>query len=216
MLSAAAPEFRGKLSQFFLVAVCAAGFDLAAAAPAPAGDDATVNQPTQLKAWTGPDKPPFALEDVSGRSVRLEAGGDLLTIVHFFATWCEPCRAELPSLDRLIARTDPTRLRVLAISVAEADARIRNFVDKYSVSAPILLDRDRAVARQWSVHTLPTTFLLDRDLRPRLFIEHEYDWDSFDVSSAARAMTSEKNAALPAGLPPLPTPTTTEFRGGQP
>lgn len=169
-----------------------------------------------LRVWTGPDKPALALNDINGDHVRLGPGDSAINIVHFFATWCEPCRAELPALDRLIARSDPAKLRVLTISVAEAEARIKSFVEKHPVGLQILLDRDRSIARGWQVHALPTTFILDGDLRPRYFIEREYDWDSFHVADFAKVIAAEKRAGIPITPTADPNHTTTDFEGGQP
>lgn len=205
VLSAAAPEFRGTWSQLFTVAICAAGLNFGSVSAVLAGKDAAAEQaePTQLMVWAGPDKPPFLLEDTNGRQVRLERSDSSISIVHFFATWCEPCRAELPALDRLIARSDPSQLRVLAISVAEADVRVRSFIEKHSVKAQILLDRDRSVTRSWNVTTLPTTFILDRDLRPRLFVERDYDWDSFEIPNFGRSTaTAIQTTAMTRGEQP--------------
>lgn len=111
-------------------------------------------------------------------------------VVHFFATWCEPCRDELPALNRLVARSDPAKLRVVTISVAEVDVRVRNFVEKLPVNFPVLLDRDRSVAKAWNVSALPTTFLLDRTLKPRLFVERDYDWDRLDIGEVLKSFGS--------------------------
>lgn len=215
VVSAGAPEFRGSWSQLLAAAICAACLNLAPPSAGFAGNDAVSDGtgPTQLRVWTGPHQASLALEDISGRQVRLEPGGSTISVVHFFATWCEPCRAELPALDRLIARSDPSELRVLAISVAEVEDRIRRFIEKHPIKLQILLDRDRSVARDWQVHTLPTTFILDRDLRPRLFVEHDVDWDTFDATSITRTMSAEKRSDAPAAMT---TDTTTGFKGGQP
>ena len=218
MVSAAAPEFRGSRSQILTVALFAAGLNLAAVSASFAGSEAIAGkaEPTQLSVWTDLDKPPFVLEDIDGRQVRLELGNGSITLVHFFATWCEPCRVEFPALDRLIARTDPSRFRVLAISVAEPHARIRRFIAEHSIGFQILLDRDRSVARDWKVSALPTTFILDRDLKPRLFVERDYDWDTFDVSRFAKTTAAETSTEAPASLTTTAIHTTSGFRGEQP
>jgi peroxiredoxin len=192
---------------------------LAAVPAALAGHETVVDEAesTQLRVWAGPHKPPLVLEDINSHQVRLETGDGSISVVHFFATWCEPCRAELPALDRLIARTNPSRLRVVAISVAEVEARVRSFIDKHSVKVQILLDRDRSVARAWKVHALPTTFILDQYLRPRLFIERDYDWDRFDVPDFKRPAATEQSSATPPDLTATPIKTTTtNLREGQP
>ena len=75
----------------------------------------------------------------------------------------------------------------MTISVAEVDIRVRNFVEKIPVRFPILLDRDRSVAKSWNVSALPTTFILDRNLTPRLFVERDYDWDRLDVGQLLKS-----------------------------
>ena len=85
-----------------------------------------------------------------------------VVLVHFFATWCEPCREELPALRRLVERAVRQPVTVLAISVAEVPMRAcARFIESTPVNFPVLLDQDRAVAKAWDVYTLPTTFVLD-------------------------------------------------------
>ena len=108
-------------------------------------------------------------------------------VVHFFATWCEPCREELPALDRLAARGRERNVTVVAIAVAEVPVRLTRFLAQTPVAFPVLLDEDRAVAKNWGVKawgvaTLPTSFVLDADLKTRRVIAHASDWDRFDFT----------------------------------
>lgn len=151
-------------------------------APAPATE-------TQLKSWSDGAKPIFVLQDLAGRDLALESARGHAVVVHFFATWCEPCRDELPALQRFAERAGPTAIRVIAISVAEVDDRVRRFVEKYPFKLPIVLDRDRAVAKAWDVSTLPTTFILDANLTPKLFAESDLAWDSLDAQNILRSLT---------------------------
>lgn len=167
--------------------VAAAAFVTSAVVPK-AG--ASTETPAEFSVWSGNPKPSFTLDDLAMKPVGLADSGADLTVVHFFATWCEPCRDELPALNRLVARADPARLRVLSISVAEVDVRVRNFVEKLPVNFPVLLDRDRSVAKSWNVTALPTTFILDRTLTPKLYVERDYDWDRFDAAEFLKAFAS--------------------------
>src|SRR5947209_8047802 len=72
-------------------------------------------------------RPSFSLDDLAGVRHDLSATPARLVLVHFFATWCEPCREELPALQRLSERGKASALAVFAISVAEPDARVRRF-----------------------------------------------------------------------------------------
>ena len=133
----------------------------------------------ELQRWTADAQPIFSLPNTTGANVALETARGHVVLVHFFATWCEPCREELPALNRLAARANGN-VKVLAIAVADADQRVQRFFATTPVDFPILLDRDRAVAKAWNVATLPTTFVLDAALRPRFVVETDYAWDSLD------------------------------------
>jgi thiol-disulfide isomerase/thioredoxin len=143
----------------------------------------------KLEQWTGPAKPPLRLVDVDGRAHDLATHAGRIVIVHFFATWCEPCRAELVGLRQLAAKP-PAELSILAIDVAEVPARVRRFLESTPVSFPVLTDVDRAATKAWAVIALPTTFVLDRSLVTRLFVEGEIDWSSPDTWTALEAITS--------------------------
>jgi len=185
-----APEFRGKLSFEAVAAVsCALCFFLIL--PPRTHADAA-----ELRLWTATAQPTFSLPNTAGADVALESARGRVVLVHFFATWCEPCREELPALNRLAARASGT-VRVLAIAVADADQRVRRFVENTPADFPILLDRDRAVAKEWKVVTLPTTFVLDAELRPRFVVETDYPWDSVDPGKFTSASVLDAGGFLP-------------------
>jgi peroxiredoxin len=126
--------------------------------------------------------PTFSLEDIEGRRVELSGvTGDTL-IVHFFATWCEPCREEFASLAQLL-ESKPS-IKILAISVAEVPVRVKRFAEAERVVFPILLDVDRKVTKAWGVSILPTSFVLDRGQIARLRVEGDLDWNRTDVLAA--------------------------------
>jgi peroxiredoxin len=131
-------------------------------------------------ARTDVDKPSFALQDLNGNNVSLQDYAGRVVLVHFFATWCEPCREELPALTRLRQRA--SGMAVLAISVAENSQRVSRFFAPTPTGFPVLLDADRAVAKAWDITTLPTTYVLDAGLRPQRVVEADYPWDTVDVS----------------------------------
>ncbi len=129
-----------------------------------------------LLPWDGEAGPAFALDDLAGQRRHLGEFRGKVVLVHFFATWCAPCVDEMTSLQKLTARTRGRPLVVVAIDVAEVELRVRAFFEALPVDFPVLLDRDRAVTKAWDVVSLPTTFVLDAELRPRLATATDLDW----------------------------------------
>jgi thiol-disulfide isomerase/thioredoxin len=129
-------------------------------------------------------KPPFNLTLLDGSALELQQKAAGVVLVHFFATWCEPCREELSSLSRLVSGAGSNDVSVLAVNVAEVPVRVQRFLAAAPVNFPVLLDQDRAVTKAWNVSVLPTTFVLDRNLVPRLFVEGDLDWTRPDVLDA--------------------------------
>jgi peroxiredoxin len=139
----------------------------------------------------GPAKPDFSLQDLNGENVPLKIFKGRTVLVHFFATWCEPCRDELPALNRFLRRSGPNA-SVIAISVAEVDPRVKRFFERAPVDFPVLLDRDRAIAKSWKISTLPTTYVLDANMKPMLVVEADFAWDSIDVDPATGKLIKSK------------------------
>ena len=127
------------------------------------------------------DGPPQGLAQFRGRVV----------LVHFFATWCEPCRAEMASLRELQSQLEGRPLAIVPISVAEATGAVRRFFASDPVPFSILLDHDRSVARAWNIETLPSTVVLDARLKPRFMAEGDVDWTRLDVLNILMALLIE-------------------------
>lgn len=159
----------------------------APAAAAPAGTVQTA-KPAALEIWSGPRIRPFVLDDLHGSQRDLQAFAGKVVLVHFFATWCEPCVREMASLQRLAASSRGKPLAILAIDVAEVDLRVRAFFAKHPVDFTVLLDRDRAVSKSWDVTALPTTFVLDATLAPRLFVEGDLDWSRAGIAAVIESL----------------------------
>lgn len=130
---------------------------------------------TRLLPWTGGATPPLALVDLDGRRVTLADFRGRTVIVNFWATWCVPCREEMPSLAAL-ARRRPGRLVVLAVDVGEARARVERFLARYPVDVPILLDAHGEAAQAWRVGAYPSSFVVGTDGRIRHYIVGALDW----------------------------------------
>ena len=149
----------------------------------------------ELTRIDGPAKPDFSLQDLNGENVPLKTFKGRTILVHFFATWCEPCREELPALKRFLTRSAPNA-SVVAISVAEVDPRVRRFFEQVPVNFPVLLDRDRAIAKSWKISSLPTTYVLDANMKPVLTVEADFAWDTVDVEPATGKLIKNNESAI--------------------
>jgi thiol-disulfide isomerase/thioredoxin len=152
-----------------------------------------------LRPWTGGVTPPLALEDLDGRSQALEHYRGKVVLINFWATWCEPCREEMPSINRLRGSLAGRPFAVLAVNLSESEARIRRFLAQVPLDFPVLLDRDGAAARAWRARVLPVSFLVGADGRVRYFVVGEYDWSQ---PAARKAILS----LLPPGGAPATQP----------
>jgi peroxiredoxin len=103
----------------------------------------------------------FTLKDLKGKAWTLKDLRDHVVLVNFWATWCPPCRKEMPDLDALYLRYKDQGLVVLAISDEEA-AKVSTFLATHHISYPILLDPGRKVNEQFHVEGIPKSFVYDR------------------------------------------------------
>lgn len=103
--------------------------------------------------------PDFALVTLDGATVRLSELRGRWVLINFWATWCAPCRDEMPYLDRLAA-THPNRLTVLAVNMRERATEVAFFADTLNLRLPILLAPDDATLLAYNVRGLPISILV--------------------------------------------------------
>ena len=159
----------------------------------------------QLRPWTGGPTPALALQDLEGRTHRLEDYRGRVVLVNFWATWCEPCRDEMPSMNRLRAALAGQPFAVLAVNLAESEARIRRFMEQVPLEFPVLLDRDSGAAKAWGARLLPVSFLVGPDGRIRHWALGGIDWEQDRVRKAILGLMPREaippRAALSASSP---------------
>lgn len=105
----------------------------------------------------------FSLGSLDGSQIALADYAGEVIIMNFWATWCPPCRAEMPGINRFYEAHQDEGLVVLAINAQEDAATVRPFIDQSGFSFPVLLDLQGRVADQYSTRSFPTTFIIDRD-----------------------------------------------------
>jgi len=159
----------------WLLGVLFAGWAAAAAAQA-------------LQPWKGGAAPPLELADLNGVRHRLADYRGKAVLVNFWATWCVPCRDEMPSIERLRASLKGRPFAVLAVNLAEPESRIRKFLEVVPVGFTVLVDRDTKTAKAWQAKLLPATYIVGPDGAIRYRHLGELDWSKPEVRAAILAL----------------------------
>ena len=135
-----------------------------------------------------PLAPDFTLTDLDGNRHRLADYRGRVLIVNFWATWCPPCRAEMPSMQRAWEQLEGEGIVILGIDVGEDEDTVFQFTADYPVEFPLLLDRDSAVIDRWPVRGLPTTFVVDGAGRIVYQAIGGREWDDPRLLAPVRAL----------------------------
>ena len=109
------------------------------------------------------EAPDFTLENLTGGNMRLEEYRGQVVLINFWASWCGPCRQEMPILDRLHHRYEDTGFAVLGINVEGESAPAQEIVDRTNVTFPILIDDGQKVSELYNLEAMPSTVVVDRD-----------------------------------------------------
>lgn len=128
---------------------------------------------------TGYAAPDFTLKTLDGKRDTLSNHKGQVVVLNIWATWCGPCRVEMPSLESLHRRFRSEGVAVLAVSVDKgADSTVKAFVDDYQLSFPILMDADGQVERLYPAFSIPVTYVLDKAGRIVAKVDGAKNWGS--------------------------------------
>jgi peroxiredoxin len=119
-----------------------------------------------LAALPGP-APDFTLRSVGGSNLRLKEQRGQVVLLNFWATWCGPCREEMPHLNRLYEKYRASGFVLLGINVDDDVRNAAGTSNRLGLRFPVLLDTDKTVSRLYELNTMPSTVLIDRDGRVR-------------------------------------------------
>jgi thiol-disulfide isomerase/thioredoxin len=137
--------------------------------------------------------PDAAFTDPAGREVTLADSNGKVRLVNFWATWCAPCRAEMPALDALERELGGPDFQVMTIATGRnSPEAIDEFFAEVGTSLPTALDPKSALARAMNVPGLPVTVLLDRDGNEVARLMGGAEWDSGDAKAIVGAMIAEE------------------------
>jgi len=122
--------------------------------------------------------PHLELTDANGKAHRLSEYRGQVVLVNFWATWCEPCVTELPSIERLRNALEKKPFTILAVQMGGSARTARDTAEKLGLGFPMLLDRDSTVTNAWGVNLIPASFLIGPDGKIAYRHSGELDWSS--------------------------------------
>jgi thiol-disulfide isomerase/thioredoxin len=135
----------------------------------------------ELTPWSSGPTPLLDLTDSRGTPHTLTAYRNRVILVNFWATWCAPCREEMPALQALQNKLGKEQLVVLAVNYGESPEKVQQFMQQMPVDFPMLLDRHMQAAKAWQVRVLPTSFVLGQDGQIRYSVVGLLDWSAPEV-----------------------------------
>jgi len=134
------------------------------------------------------DPADFSLTVLSGGSARLSDYKGKVVILNFWATWCPPCVAEMPSMENLYKQYKDKGVEILAVDLRENVNTVRQFINNNGYTFPVLLDRDGRVGGLYGVEAIPTTYIIDREGKIAGRIVGSIYWDTPQVIAAIETL----------------------------
>jgi peroxiredoxin len=122
----------------------------------------------------------FQLPDLDGNIHRLQDYHGKPIIINFWATWCPPCRAELPSMNRGWKKVKG-EIAMIAVNIGEDEETIKRFMQDYPIDFQVLLDKNASSIQTWPISGLPTTFVVSPDGNIHYQAVGEREWDNEEL-----------------------------------
>ncbi len=148
--------------------------------------DSTKTITSVYKFTPGTPAPDFQLATLEGEMVTLADYRGQTVMINFWATWCPPCRSEMPDMEQIYQEGKTQDIVVLAVNMQEAKEPVQAFIDKYGLTFPVLLDTSGEISQKFGVQSLPTS----------LFIDPEGNVSSFSVGALNKSAISKRLALV--------------------
>jgi len=130
----------------------------------------------------------FSLPLLNGGNVSLSDYRGKVVILNFWATWCPPCRDEMPSMENLYQRFHDNGLEILAVDLGEDVRIVSQFIQFYGYTFPVLMDRSSRVGSLYGIASIPTSFIIDREGKIIARIVGSIQWDTARIIAAFDAL----------------------------
>jgi len=105
----------------------------------------------------------FNLKDLSGKELTLSDLKGKKVFLNFWATWCPPCKAEMPEIEKLYQETKDSNLVIVAVEIGEPLTTVKSFIDSNKYNFKVLIDPDQSVASKYNIASIPTSYFIDVD-----------------------------------------------------
>jgi len=137
----------------------------------------------------------FTLKQAGGDNVSLSSYRGKVVFLNFWTTWCDQCRMEVFSIERLYQKLFGEFFEILAVEILESEIQATNLAEEFNLTFPMLLDLKGDIATLYDVRAIPTTFLIDKKGRIVASIVGTIEWDNDTFISAVRILMEEIFAA---------------------
>ena len=144
-----------------------------------------------IKPWGDKPTPPLATTWLDGKPIDLKELRGRVVLVNFWATWCEPCKEELPALLKLKEQLAGRPFELVTVNYGEFPDKINQFLARSGIQLPVLLDTQNEVSREWKVGGLPMTFLVDAHGRVRYYVFGERTWNEGEPRQLVEKLLAE-------------------------
>ena len=134
--------------------------------------------PKGLLTLDGRDAPPLVLKNMDGETWDLSEARGHWVFVHFWATWCGPCRREMPTIQALFPEFDPQELEIVLVNTAETEDTVFGFLASVAPDITPLMDEDGLVTERWQPRGLPASFFVDPEGKLRYLALGGRPWDT--------------------------------------
>lgn len=149
-------------------------------------------QAAELKPFAGDiETPPLVLQDLQGKTHDLNDYKGQVVLLQFWATYCGPCRKEMPSMNKMMKKLDDVPFKILAVDMGETKQEVQQFVDEVKPEFTILMDEDGKSIGDWRVFAAPSNFIIGPQGKIRYTLFGGVEWDSIEIIEKLRALATE-------------------------
>jgi thiol-disulfide isomerase/thioredoxin len=147
--------------------------------------------PPGIMTMDGSPAPALKLDNLDGEAYDLADSRGHWVFVHFWASWCGPCRKEMPTIQAIYPEFDPARLEIVVINTAESEDTVFAFLAGVAPDLTPLMDSDGLVTERWQPRGLPSTYFVDPDGKLQYLALGGRPWDTPDYLNFLRGIIAQ-------------------------